>query len=412
MRIRLIRLSFREAIIMALSSIIALAGLIRFLTGLSVSYADDLLTVFVILSAVITIVRLKKRNVVSLFVLPLLFTSVGLIGNYINTYQYNKFAIFTDLLGWQKFMLLYACFNIILSSERINIYLKYTEKLLKLMIVVGVIQEVLNLCRIVTLAPGFDRFGLPAFTFGMHPSNTSSILALAVSVLSVHEKKNKKYIYLAILLGILTFRFKSIAFGFLAVYFLFKDKIVVGKNQKRIPVGIQMIPLVIAILIISWEQIQFYFVSPTASRARALVSAFYLAKMSFPVGGGFATFGTQMSGAYYSSAYQEVGLSSIWGFTKDNYDFIGDGGFATIIGQFGYAGLLAVITFFVWLLKYLKKTSGLKELPTAELLLVAYLIISQSNEGALCSENAPLFALMLAIFTIHYGYSFKRDEIK
>lgn len=409
MRIRLIKLSFREVIIMVLSSMIVLAGLIRFLTGLSVDYADDLLTVFVIFSATITIVRLRqrKRNDVLLFVLPLLFTSIGLIGNYVNTYQCNKFAIFTDLVGWQKFMLLYGCFSVVLSSERINIYFKYAEKLLKFMIVVGVIQEVLNLCRVVTLAPGFDRFGLPTFTFGLHPSNTSSILALAVSVLFVHEKKNKKYIYLAILLGILTFRFKSIAFGFLAIYFLFKDKFVIGQNQKKMPMGIQMIPLVIAVLIISWEQIQFYFVSPTASRARALVSAFYLAKMSFPVGGGFATFGTHMSGVYYSSAYQEVGLNNIWGFTKDNFDFIGDGGFATIIGQFGYAGLLVMVGFFLYLFKHLKKTSYLKELPTAELLLLLYLIISQSNEGMLCSENAPLFALMLAIFTMY----FKRDKI-
>lgn len=404
MKIKIIKFSVVETAIIVLSILVVTSGILTYWFKISVSYADDILTILTIGLAMFTLFffyREKKLDL-KLFLFPIITTIIGFIGNLINNYQNNLVAIFLDAFSWQKFFLLYACFLVILQSteNKSFFYLNIAQKIAKLLIILGVIIEILNLMGIIYSAPGFDRFGLPAFTFGLHPSNSTSILAVVISLLFWDEKKNRIYIYISLMLIILTFRFKGIAFAFLVSYFILKNILPHMKNKVKIPLVIQIIPIILCIGFICWDQITFYFISPTASRARALATSFKIAAKSFPFGGGFASFGTLMSGVYYSNAYRQFGLNNIWGFTNKNYDFIGDGGFATIIGQLGWLGLLVVILNITYIYKFIKKKVNQTNLPIPCLLILSYLIISQSNEGAFYSENAPIFALILALLTI------------
>lgn len=403
-KIRVIKFSVFEMAIIVLSILTVTAGIFAYWFNMSVSYADDILAILVIFFTVFILFFSKGKKQVNgkLFLLPMVMTAIGFIGNIVSDYQNSLIAIILDAFSWQKFFLLYACFLVILQNKenRISLYLRLAQKISRLLIIFGFITEIFNLTGVIYLMPGYDRFGLPAFTFGLHPSSTVSILVIIISLLFWNEKENSIYIYISLMLIVLTFRFKGIAFVFLVLYFMFKSILPNVKNKVRVPLAIQIMPIILCIVLICWEQITFYFISPTASRARALTTSFKIAAKAFPVGGGFASFGTLMSGIHYSDAYRQFGLNNIWGFTNTNYSFIGDGGFATIIGQLGWLGLLIVILNMVVIYDFIKKRVNRKEFPVSCLFILAYLIISQSNEGAFYAENAPIYALVLALLTL------------
>ena len=407
-QIKITRYSIFELSIIVLALLTTLEGVVTYWFNVSVSYADDILTVLVIFYTLFVMLFFHKKSKFSigLFFFPIMMTVIGLIGNAINNYQNNTFAIVVDALAWQKFFLLYACFVVIFqhNENRLPLYLQTSQKIAKFLIIYALFTAVLNLLGIIQLAPGHGRYGFPAFSFGGHPSNSASILAAIVGLLYWNEKDNTWYIYACLILLVLTFRFKGIAFACLVIYFVIKGKFDnIVKSKKRFPLIMQMIPIVIGILCLCWEQIEFYFMNSTASRARALLTSFNIAAKSFPFGGGFASFGTTMAGAYYSDAYRQFGLSNVWGFMRDNYSFSGDGGFATIIGQLGWSGLLVIALNFNLIYKFIKKKSNKKDLPTSCVLLLMYLLISQSNEGAFYAENAPIFASVLALLTVGYN---------
>lgn len=122
---------------------------------------------------------------------------------------------------------------------------------------------------------------------------------------------------------------------------------------------------------------------------------------------GFATFGTATSGKYYSKAYSVYGLSNRWGFTKDNYSYIGDGGWASIIGQFGYLGTLVII---FMLYNMIKSVNKRKKKNVPYICLFAYAIIASTNEVFFSSAYSILFSIIFAIL-LKYDYNKNEEEI-
>lgn len=140
------------------------------------------------------------------------------------------------------------------------------------------------------------------------------------------------------------------------------------------------------------------FLDETASRARALKASIQIANDYFPTGSGFASFGTTMSGRYYSKAYEVYGLSERWGFTEEHYGYVSDGGWATIIGQFGYIGtiiFLCMILFFI--LSIRDRLYGKTRYIVPYIALIGYIFISSTNETAFSSNYAVFYAILLAI---------------
>lgn len=82
-----------------------------------------------------------------------------------------------------------------------------------------------------------------------------------------------------------------------------------------------------------------------------LTKAFEIARDMFPLGAGFATFGSYYSGVYYSSVYAAYGLSNINGLRIGASQFISDSFWPMILGQSGYFGLFSYIFAVMMLLK-------------------------------------------------------------
>jgi hypothetical protein len=79
-----------------------------------------------------------------------------------------------------------------------------------------------------------------------------------------------------------------------------------------------------------------------------------LASSRRPLGAGFGSFGSEASISYYSPVYEEYGLSSTYGFTREASTFIHDASWATVLGEsgwlgaVGFAAALAALAVLLW----------------------------------------------------------------
>ena len=63
----------------------------------------------------------------------------------------------------------------------------------------------------------------------------------------------------------------------------------------------------------------------------------------FPLGSGFGTFASYLSGRYYSNIYELYGISDVFGMTREKYNYISDVFWPYIYGQFGIFGLMIYV---------------------------------------------------------------------
>lgn len=373
------------------------------------SYIDDFAIVLIILFFIIKIIRQKgkielEKNEIRILILYMLIYSLGIFGNFISKFQDESVAIIIDMLSWIKFFIGYVCLVNLIKKDKVNNYYDCLIKIGKVIIVIGIVLEILNLTTDIQLVDGYEKYGIKAFSLGGHPSFASAIFAGFTVLLLMEPKKNKFWIVLSMVLVAATLRAKGIAFVCLVVYalFFFRKNI---SNLKIIMVGL-------LVIMVGWNQIEYYFFNENASRARALNTSIEIANDYLPIGSGFATFGTIMSGKYYSDAYEKYGLSERWGFTKENYGYISDGGWATIIGQFGYVGVVLFIGVIIFLILSLKNRIGNCKNIVPYISIILYMLISSTNETAFSSNFAVFYAILLSIIVLKQTEERKEVERK
>ena len=97
-----------------------------------------------------------------------------------------------------------------------------------------------------------------------------------------------------------------------------------------------VLPVVIIVALFTWRDIEEYLLSDSIRR-ELLVYGGRVANMYFPLGSGFATYGSEMAQRYYSKLYDMFGWRNTWGFGPES-NYLNDNFFASIIGQFGWIG--------------------------------------------------------------------------
>lgn len=362
------------------------------------SYIDDFTLILILIYYGINTIK-KKTNTFShkyeirILILFIVLYVIGILGNVLSKFQGNSFAIVVDMLSWMKFFISYIFLINTIKKDKAKVYYEYIVKVGKLIIALSFILEMFNLTTDFRLVEGYEKFGIKAFSFFGHPSFASSILAGFISALLVEPKKNKIWILLGLVLIAATLRTKAFAFVALVVYALifFRKKINILK----------IIMIFLLVIFIGGSQIQYYFLDINASRARALRTSIEIANDYAPIGSGFATFGTPMSGKYYSQAYYIYGLSERWGFMPDHFGYISDGGWATIIAQFGYLGtiIFGIIILFL-ILSIRDRIKGKKENLIPYIALIGYLLISSTNEIAFSSSYAVFYGILLTVIML------------
>lgn len=338
----------------------------------------------------------------------LLLTIIGFFSNILSKFQPNVLYSILDWFSFMKFPLSYILLSKIIKYKndelsyydfnRISLYFKIILIII-MFIVIG------NLIFDFNLAPTYSRFGIRSYSLGGHPSFASAVCAAIASYFMIDYKKNFLWIILALILSSATLRIKAIVWAFLMFLFIIfnREKKIKGKQV----IMLLLVGIVIA-LCVSYKSIQFYFIDPNASRNNALFGSFKIANNYFPFGGGFATFGTIPSITSYSNAYYFTNLAYRWGFMKGASSFIGDGGWATEIAQFGYIGSFLVLIYLFNIYKDLKTNN--KNYFYGYISSFVYILISSTSENALGSEYIVIFGIILAFISCFKSFENGSDN--
>ncbi|HFI0735780.1 TPA: hypothetical protein ACGOXI_002007, partial [Streptococcus suis] len=208
--------------------------------------------------------------------------------------------------------------------------------------------------------------------------------------------RNKNtYTLIAIFSLLLTGRSKAVIFIIILLFILLSQKIKFKKI--RVSRYFSILLLSIFIFYLNLSKIKLYL-------SAAVYSARPLLYMKLPqilidtkgLGYGLGTYGTHISGEYYSQIYFRYKLQFIQGLTMNDYRYIGDTFWPSLVGQFG---ILGTIIFFVLLYRVFCMfffESKLQKNKLALLLITSYLIIGSFVESTFINSSGVFIPILMA----------------
>lgn len=343
----------------------------------------------------------KSVKCILLFLLITIIT--GVFGNVIWEYQESVVAILKDILAYIKAPII-ACALIMrkgITKKNDGQALDAAYDISVCFVSVTFLFGMVSLIKDIGMSYDFRR-GIYSYKFlYTHPTFLASSLVLASAVLVAYDKasfKSKLVYYIeTVLTLILTMRDKAIAYAvlFIVLVFLLPS---LRKVQKTTILIASIIAFVIAYLI-SRSKIQEYLAFSWSPRTSLYTNGITVLRECFPIGSGFATFASSISGEYYSKLYYIFGMNMKPGVGPEDYIDLGDAGMAYYIAQFGIIGLILFIIVLALIFKevshiYRNQNGKVK----ASILIFCYIVISIFFENVLTNESGATVMMVLLIY--------------
>lgn len=308
------------------------------------NYSDEIITIILVLLTIYTTVK-KKNNILKLFpkksnefksiIFFLLFIIIGIISTIFLRYEIQIIAIIKDIFSFSKFFICYYCSLIVFDNEINSTYIiKFSKIIIFILFFLSIISQFVDLGMTHDV-----RMGIKSFKFlFVHP--TFLVFTMVMLFCLVHlYKYSLKYEVMIFFIIFMTQRTKGFLFivGVLALMFVLN-------YFKKIKIK-HIIVLGALVLLLSSNKILTY-ISAAQFSARPLlyITAFQIMSNYFPLGTGFASFGTYTSAEYYSPLYYRYNLFYIEGLKPTSFGYIGDTFWPGLIGQFGMFGCISYIT--------------------------------------------------------------------
>ncbi|MCD7740825.1 MAG: hypothetical protein LUI06_01280 [Ruminococcus sp.] len=301
-------------------------------------YYDEIIGVVAFLYTIYLFIskRLEKTERI-IVILLVVITIIGLLSNAVNMLVQNIFAILVDGLWLYKTFCCYIMFKYISSQSDVRDgIVEFLAPLAKLVILFVALLAVINIFADIgvssrgTIVMGFRQY---TFLWG-NTIQTGWLLFCCLCLIAAFDsfRTYKRYLFIACIPAVFTFSSLVYCWFFIAVLMT----IFWGENS-AVKIW-QIIVMVVGVLLLTFADVQAYILSESV-RATFWKAAIQLANRYFPLGTGFASFGSDMAARYYSSVYVDLGWESTWALGR-NGGFLDDNFFASIIGQFGWIGFI------------------------------------------------------------------------
>ncbi|WP_307982128.1 hypothetical protein [uncultured Senegalimassilia sp.] len=357
------------------------------------SYCDEIATIAVVCAAFFRFHASKNAladgmSTSSRLALVWLFVvvSAAFLGNAFCGVHASTAAILTDFLTCCKFPIaLIASIYAFACSERLSTLFEIEAKIL---LVVMTVLGIGNL--FFDFGMGSEaRFGIRAsFTFVFdHPTYLVFCAAGLTAFLMKDRERNMPFIVMGMLVVLLSLRSKGFAFAAVCLLLL----LTFGKSNRLSVVHIAL--GLAAVALIGMDQYINYYQSAGYARGELARQAIAVANDYFPLGTGFATYGSAVTAQIdnYSPLYYAYGLSTVWGLAPGAASFLSDTFWPTVLAQFGYFGLVAFAALLIALFVMCYKAGGGSRLPV--ICIFAYLLISSTSESSFFNPSAAYLAM-------------------
>lgn len=361
---------------------------------------------------------ITKREAIS-YGLLILLIGIGLIGNILRPeFQPQHIAILKDIIAISKFPIAMLVLSNIDKEKEQKDIIKNAAEVSKVIVLITLVIAVVG--YVINLDVYTDEVRIiKCFKFVFaHPTFFvfSYVLILAVLVADSVEK-NKIFILLDCMLIFLAQRSKGyviILFSLIIVFIgvnRIKQFIEFAKGKIKIKKKYIFMALIV-VLVLFWlvgkSKLEYYaqYAFTAARPALHLVGLIIMFQM-FPIGSGLGTFGSVISGEYYSNVYAKYGISGVLGMTRDYYNYIGDVFWPYIYGQFGILGLVIYIKLILNLFfMQVKKITDYNKF-LAVVILWVYAIFSTTAEAFFTNATGMQMAICLMYFV---GCDYEKEK--
>ena len=265
--------------------------------------------------------------------------AVGLLSNCFSGVDRQAAWIFSDILLLSKTFFAYLGMKQLASDgEARKRIIRFLSRCALVLIPVMFALGTANLVFDIGMSKG-HRFGIRSFSFIFNqPAHCGLFAGMCLAFLILSEpgmKSRRLKIWTA--MGVITMFYTTkgmamiIAAAFLALE-------IMTKKRKKIQWYHIALVMLVAVPVLSF-QIRYYILDPSAPRARLIYYGLETAKRFFPLGSGFATYGSEMAARYYSPLYVSYGFDSLDGLASWSSLYLNDNYMATILGETGFIGL-------------------------------------------------------------------------
>lgn len=374
-------------------SVILNSIMVQYVIGMN--YFDELAALFSFTYIIFHWRKGMQKRYFNVVMVVAVIIVIGLTGNLIWSYQEGGLVVIKDIVAFSKMPVTMVALSMWSDKKSNDSALEAAYTLSKIILTIMFVFAIISL--FVDIGMSHDvRRGISSFRFLF---NHPTFLVYAVVVMSVvmvaHgiQRKDIKYHIEAIALLILSMRDK--AFLYLVAYVFL---LILIPNIKRIKIR-YIIIVGIAGLVVSYSKIMAYLSYSWSPRAGMYLTGFQLLRKCFPIGSGFGTFASPLSGEYYSKVYYMYGFSRIPGVSPNNYENLGDAGWPYYYGQFGVIGclLFAFILFSLYKI-IVRKYLVLEWKRKAAYLMLAYLFIASLVESIFINEAGVTSMIVIFVF--------------
>lgn len=359
---------------------------------------DESLTIVLFFVCILKIIinngRLKINTDLKFLYPWFVMACIGVVGNLIWHYEGTGQAIVRDIVGFLKFPICFFSFRFLKLDKKIcdksmKCFVKFLHYILMFMLMCAIISLFVD----IGMAQSDElRHGINSFQFLFnHPNTLGITLVMILCILdSCSYLDNKRYIIICLILLCLTMRTKILAF--VAVYIFIKF----GGNWAKKYRFLFILGSIVIIFAVAFNKLMIVTSWTESGRMRFWTESFNLMKKCFPIGTGFGTFASHVSGKYHSRLYSIMHIKEIFDEYGNPTAVIGDTGYPYYISQFGFLGIILLIYSFTKLYKIIKLENKKNN---SALYLLIYILIALSGESTLINGGVELaITLSLVIY--------------
>ena len=337
-----------------------------------------------------------KSLIYTTFWTLLIVVTLGLLSNF-RSKLISGTPILIDLFSMIKLQVSFIFVLCAIKNKEKKAVLSYLLPIAKLFILVVFFFGIINV--FFNIGMSFDiRYGVRSYTFLFsNPGGLNATVFAAYSVVStciVKRGKRNFYEILALLTVVMTLRGAGI--GVVAV--IVSLKILNWYRKMNKPINVKrLIPVGVLAVLAAWNQIQEYFISQISLRSLLLRNAFVVMKRYFPLGSGFATYGSDQAFKHYSPLYREFGYNNIYMLSEDTGYVANDNYWPMMIAQFGLVGVIAYLCLLYKQFYYVMKLQMPSEPKITAVALLSVMLIGSTGNAVYTSASGLLMYILLGL---------------
>ncbi len=323
---------------------------------------------------------------------------IGLISNIVSGLTSSISDIGIDVVAETKLLFAFFAVKYFLSNKEKMAVINMLVPVAKLYTIAAFGCSLISLVTDIGMS-GSMRYGIRSFKFVFdfnfqYVAVYMLIFGILVCNTRMTDRKKAYYYAMAIVSLVLATKSPPIMFSimFVALFFYFK------KHDHLSP-GIIILGLVV-LAAAGWFQIETYLLNENSPRHLFFEYAGKTANRYFPLGSGFATFGSDRAARSYSQLYYQYGFDKLFGMNPDDSSFLSDTFWPMALGQFGWIGGAMYLAIFVRIfLSFSNKDFDHKRKAFLYAAFLQYMI--HAVGAAILSSSAGLIGFMaIAIFTL------------